>query len=46
MTDTLQTYRRNAVLDGAVTFGMNAFVRAGDGHTLRVGQTVCANWRF
>jgi uncharacterized protein YcbX len=44
--DTLQAYRRNDRLGGAVTFGMNAIVREGDGVVLRVGQTVTANWAF
>jgi uncharacterized protein YcbX len=43
---TLQTYRRDRRLDGAVTFGMNAIVLRGDGLVLRVGQPVAANFRF
>jgi uncharacterized protein YcbX len=46
VTDTLQGYRRNPVLDGAVTFAMNAVVIAGFDATLRVGQTVTGSWRF
>lgn len=44
--DTLQTYRQDARVGGAVTFGMNAIVTAGDGFTLRPGQTVRADLRF
>lgn len=44
--DMLQTYRANAVVDGAVTFGMNAVWLAGLEHGLRVGQTVQADFRF
>lgn len=44
--DTLQAYRRNDRLGGAVTFGMNAIVREGDGVMLRVGQAVMAQWAF
>ncbi len=46
VSDTLQAYRKNDILDGAVTFGMNAIVLSGDGQTLRVGQAVTADWRF
>jgi hypothetical protein len=44
--DMLQTYRKNDVVNGAVSFGMNLIVLAGDGQTLKAGQTVTANWRF
>ncbi len=44
--DTLQTYRQDPQLNGAITFGMNAIVIEGDGQTLRVGQSVRADWRF
>lgn len=44
--DTLQTYRQDARVDGAVTFGMNAIALEGTGATLRVGQQVCANFNF
>ncbi|MEJ7931050.1 MOSC N-terminal beta barrel domain-containing protein [Ramlibacter sp. AN1015] len=44
--DTLQAYRRNERLNGAVCFGMNAIVRAGEGQWLRVGQAVEGGWRF
>lgn len=46
VTDTLQGYRRNEVLGGAVSFGMNAIVVAGDDLKLRVGQAVTADWKF
>jgi uncharacterized protein len=42
----LRAYRSNPLLDGAVTFGMNAVVLRGLEQTLRVGQAVTANWRF
>lgn len=44
--DTLQTYRQDRRLGGAVTFGMNAVVAQGDGSVLRVGQAVAGEWRF
>jgi uncharacterized protein YcbX len=44
--DTLQAYRADARLKGAITFGMNAIVIEGDGQVLRVGQTVRADWVF
>lgn len=44
--DTLQTYRQDARVNGAVTFGMNAIVLAGLDAVLRVGQTVTADFRF
>ena len=44
--DTLQGYRQDARLKGAVTFGMNAIVLAGIDQLLRVGQPVGANYRF
>jgi uncharacterized protein len=46
VTDTLQAYRRNPVLDGAVTFAMNAIIVAGVDCTLRVGQPVAAAIKF
>lgn len=46
VSDTLQGYRRNPLLDGAVTFGMNAIVVAGVDATLRVGQDVTGDFRF
>jgi uncharacterized protein YcbX len=46
VSDTLQGYRRNEVVGGAVTFGMNAIVVEGVDRTLRVGQAVSADWKF
>lgn len=46
VNDTLQAYRQDPRLHGAITFGMNAIVLEGDGQVLRVGQAVGANWRF
>lgn len=42
----LSTYRADARLDGALTFGMNAVMLQGAGHTLRVGDAVHADWQF
>lgn len=44
--DTLQAYRQDARLDGAVTFGMNAITLEGVGVVLRVGQAVSADYAF
>jgi uncharacterized protein YcbX len=44
--DMLQTYRQDARMDGAITFGMNAIVVSGQDQTLRVGQVVRGNFRF
>ena len=44
--DTLQSYRQDARVNGAVTFGMNAIVLQGIDHLLRVGQSVGASYRF
>jgi len=46
VSDTLQGYRQDARVNGAVTFGMNAIVLAGIDHLLKVGQPVGANYRF
>ena len=46
VSDTLQAYRANPLVGGAVTFGMNAIVLEGVDQTLRVGQAVTADWRF
>ncbi|HSV36973.1 MAG TPA: MOSC N-terminal beta barrel domain-containing protein [Ramlibacter sp.] len=46
VSDTLQAYRSNPRLDGAVTFGMNAIVLQGVDQVLRVGQAVTAGWHF
>ncbi len=44
--DMLQSYRADARLNGAVSFGMNAIVLAGVDQQLRVGQTVGASFQF
>ena len=44
--DTLQTYRQDARMNGAITFGMNAIVLTGAGQWLRVGQSVSADYVF
>ena len=44
--DILQSYRQDARVKGAVTFGMNAIVLQGVDHLLKVGQAVGANFRF
>jgi uncharacterized protein len=46
VSDTLQAYRKNDVVGGAVTFGMNAIVLQGVDQTLKVGQQITADWRF
>jgi uncharacterized protein YcbX len=46
VSDTLQGYRQDPRMDGAITFGMNAIVMQGDGHVLRVGQAASAPFRF
>ena len=46
VTDTLQTYRQDARLDGAITFGMNAIALNGLEHLLKVGQPVSASYSF
>lgn len=46
VSDTLQGYRQDARLNGAVTFGMNAIVSGGVDTLLRVGQPVSASYRF
>lgn len=38
--DILQSYRANPRLDGAITFGMNAILLAGEGQAVRIGQDV------
>ena len=44
--DMLRTYRQDARVDGAITFGMNCIVREGVEYLLKVGQPVAANYRF
>jgi uncharacterized protein YcbX len=46
VTDTLQGYRRDPRLDGAITFAMNAIIVAGMDCTLRVGQAASGNLKF
>jgi len=46
VTDTLATYRADARVDGAVTFGMNAIVLDGVEHELAVGQACRASYAF
>lgn len=46
VNDTLQAYRANPQMDGAITFGMNAIIQGGVGATLRVGQKVSGNFKF
>lgn len=44
--DTLQGYRRNDIVGGAVSFAMNAIVVEGVDRTLRVGQRASGDFRF
>lgn len=44
--DILRTYRADPRVDGAITFGMNAILLAGEGTLLRVGQEVDAPLAF
>lgn len=44
--DTLSTYRADARLDGAITFGMNAVIVQGVECGLRVGMAGTASYRF
>jgi len=44
--DTLQAYRQDPRVNGAVTFGMNAIALSGWGEVLRVGQRVSADGAF
>jgi uncharacterized protein YcbX len=46
VADTLQAYRQDPRVGGAITFGMNAIVRQGVGQVLRVGQPIGADVRF
>ena len=43
---TLTRYRADPRMDGKPTFGMNAILRGGIGHTLRVGDAAAADWNF
>ncbi|MEP6791623.1 MAG: MOSC N-terminal beta barrel domain-containing protein [Ramlibacter sp.] len=44
--DTLQAYRKDDRVNGAVAFGMNAIAIEGVDQTLRLGQAVTANYLF
>lgn len=44
--DMLQSYRQDARVNGALTFGMNAIVLGGVDSLLRTGQAIGANFRF
>jgi uncharacterized protein YcbX len=44
--DALQAYRRDPLLDGAVSFAMNAIIVSGVDQKLRVGDPVAASIRF
>ena len=44
--DMLQTYRQDARVNGALTFGMNVIVLAGIDHQLKVGQPAGASYLF
>jgi uncharacterized protein YcbX len=46
LLDILGTYRANARMDGAICFGMNCIVTAGDGAALCVGQALEAALAF
>ena len=46
VVDTLQSYRQDARVNGALTFGMNAIVLTGIDQQLKVGQTVRSHYRF
>ena len=44
--DTLRSYRKNELLKGAPSFGMNLVIAEGIDQTLKVGQGVTANFAF
>jgi uncharacterized protein YcbX len=46
VSDMLQSYRQDARVDGAVTFGMNSIVITGADTVLRVGQPVGGDFVF
>lgn len=46
VNDTLQAYRQDPRVNGALTFGMNCLPVAGIGQVLRVSQRVSADWAF
>ncbi len=44
--DTLQGYRKDSRVNGAITFGMNAIIVDGPEQLLKVGQAVAASYQF
>jgi uncharacterized protein len=44
--DTLATYRADARVDGALTFGMNAVIVAGVDRVLKTGMAGSGTWKF
>jgi uncharacterized protein YcbX len=46
VNDTLQGYKQDPRMDGAVTFGMNVVALNGLEHVLKVGQPVAASYTF
>ena len=46
VNDMLQTYRQDARVKGALTFGMNSITLAGFDQFLKVGQSVTGSYRF
>ena len=46
VSDQLQSYRQDARLDGALSFGVNLIALHGWDHLLQMGQSVKANYRF
>ena len=46
VSETLRTYRSNELVNGAITFGINAIVLQGLDQTLKVGQAVTGDFRF
>jgi uncharacterized protein YcbX len=46
VSEILRTYRSNQLVNGAVTFGINAIVLQGLDQTLKVGQAVTGDFRF
>jgi uncharacterized protein YcbX len=46
VNDMLQTYRQDARVKGALTFGMNSITLAGFDQLLKVGQSVTGSYRF
>jgi uncharacterized protein len=46
VSQMMQTYRQDARVDGAITFGMNAAFVRGLEQTIKTGQRVAASWAF